>query len=387
VLLKQLTRSTLRQATSADGVNVTRVDLERGQVGAEIDTAVIEGAGQRYDLQVDSPRSTLAIKGTRVALYDQRPYDVEARSFTGEAVFERFDRQRVAFGRKNGGTVTVTGENPDPAAVALVAAVSDPGPRNARTASEQRAIANVFSRAGGVRFDPVLQLPVVTGGPVAGPSESLRPFFTGGLGLGITWDAATNLNIAVFENPGDNSRGRVLFPVRDFARQPGASIPFDHRGGANGGFEVANFETPTNGSYIVFANNPSDAPATAQFTAFAGGQQLSLFDVRTFQSVLTPSAVVRPGRTVFYQVFFGEDPPPAIDLPDFPDLPEIDVPLAARANRPAAASAEAVRGAAPEKPSKAVRSPKSAAVNRANEPKQPAKAAPPKAAERRKAGR
>ncbi len=58
----------------------------------------IEEAGVRHDSTIRSPNSALAVRGTKVSLYDQPPFTPEAVSLTGRAQFENTRRQVIAFG-------------------------------------------------------------------------------------------------------------------------------------------------------------------------------------------------------------------------------------------------------------------------------------------------
>jgi hypothetical protein len=64
----------------------------------------IEEAGVRHDSTIRSPNSALAVRGTKVSLYDQPPFTPEAVSLTGRAQFENTRRQIVAFGGTAGKT-------------------------------------------------------------------------------------------------------------------------------------------------------------------------------------------------------------------------------------------------------------------------------------------
>lgn len=348
-----LTNATLTATTPAAGQNVTVVALKRGQAGAEIDTESVKAAGQQYDVKLQSPRNTLAIKGTRVALYDQRPFDTEARSFTGTAVFETPQGRRVAFGKRGGGLVTVTGRTPDPTGVALSSAVADPSVRNARSDSEANLIANYFSRNTTIRFDRFSELPTIRGGNVPQSFEAFQSFFTGGLDFGVRWTGDTNLNIQVaesFDNNGNGTggpirTGRVIYPYGKLAAQGQSNIPFDHRGGANGGFEVANIGDPEKGHYGLLVQNLGSVPATAYFYASLNGKSQTFFNSFFVQQSMPPQVTVDPGQSVPLDVYFDSKPPVVVPLDPTDGGGGIDLPdgflkaqKAAKANivRPAA---------------------------------------------------
>jgi hypothetical protein len=351
IALDANTRATLRQAEEPGGVLVTIVSMRRGRAGTAVERP-LEASGQYIKVNIESPRSTLAIKGTRVALYDQQPYDVEARSFTGTASFEQFQRQRVSFGRKNGGLVTVTGQTPDPTGVALAAATSDPGARAARTESEARLISNYFSRSALVRFDRISNLPAVFGGPSPTPA-AVRTFFRGDLNFAISWKTGTNVNIAVLR-PNDevrNTAGGVVYPLGSLARGPNFDLPFDHRGGANGGFEVVNFTAPRNGSYTLFVQNFGRIPAAVTLSAFLNGQPLSLTNIIGGRPQTTPTRSIQPKKEVIFKVTLPESTPgEAAASPTNNVEPQAKSVKAQKADKPAVRTKDAAKPGAQRKP-------------------------------------
>src|SRR5204863_841220 len=92
----------------------------------------IEAAGREHDSTITSPSSTLAIRGTKVSVTDQRPFAAEAVSLTGRAQFRDFKKTRF-FGKKNGGTARINTQSNSAAAVAMGHTVVDPTIALART--------------------------------------------------------------------------------------------------------------------------------------------------------------------------------------------------------------------------------------------------------------
>ena len=78
----------------------------------------IEAAGTLHDATIHSPSSSLAVRGTRVSLYDQPPFNTEAVSLTGRAQFRNLRREVVAFGGRR--RAAVRGEDETAAQTALV---------------------------------------------------------------------------------------------------------------------------------------------------------------------------------------------------------------------------------------------------------------------------
>jgi hypothetical protein len=106
----------------------------------------IEAAGREHDASISSPSSTLAIRGTKVSLYDQRPFRAEAVSLTGRAEF-RTGKKQLRFGGTNQGKTKVNVDEPSAAALALDQATLDPTISLARSASEAPLIQNLLSSA------------------------------------------------------------------------------------------------------------------------------------------------------------------------------------------------------------------------------------------------
>src|ERR1700683_1194212 len=119
-------RATLRP----DGTIATDVGMEYGRVSKDVDVP------QRpHEDTIVTPASTLAVRGTRVSLYDQPPFEPEAISLTGQAVFSGLGQQvrAAAFGAKGEGTAGVTSSNPSAASNALNGRIVDPSDSGART--------------------------------------------------------------------------------------------------------------------------------------------------------------------------------------------------------------------------------------------------------------
>ncbi len=80
------------QAISDNGKLKTKIGMK--YVPRAVD---IESAGQEHEASISSPSSTLAIRGTQVTLFDQRPFNSIATSLTGRAMFKDAKKQ-VFFG-------------------------------------------------------------------------------------------------------------------------------------------------------------------------------------------------------------------------------------------------------------------------------------------------
>ena len=227
------------RATLAAGKFVTNVSMSYGRTRYDIDAA-----NREYDATVRSPNSTLGIRGTRVSLLDQRPFPPEAVSLTGTAQFRNIHRQLIALGKKGQGKTKIIGDQNNAAQFALDQAVVDPVVADARTDSEEPLVASLLSRGAVFNFNRELGIPVVTGGTVPRTDAELIPLLPGNLDFVARWTANVNFNIGVFTpdtvaNPG----GEAIYPAQGLTQSPsGGMIPFDHRGGPNGGIELVHWD-------------------------------------------------------------------------------------------------------------------------------------------------
>lgn len=238
----------------------------------------IEAAGLEHESTVHSPNATLAIRGTKVTLTDQRPFPPEAVSLTGTAQYSTEKRQ-VALGGKGTGTATVSGDL-TPADQALINSVIDPTTAFGRTPAENRLIATVISQGGVVTVDRTTGIPIVRGGLV--PTNAQLPgILPGTLNFVLRWSGNTDLNLGVgIEN---HQGGQFLYPALGLNVIPNGQIPFDHRGGANGGFEIASLDPPIAKTlYSVGALYVSGQTTAVRIDAFLNGKQIPLFDGNEF---------------------------------------------------------------------------------------------------------
>jgi hypothetical protein len=239
----------------------------------------IEAAGQEHESTISSPSSTLAVRGTKVSLYDQRPFRVEAVSLTGRADF-REGKKQLAFGGKNAGKTKVAQGETTVGSVALAEAVLDPSITFARSGSERSLVGSLLSRGATSTFDRENQMQVLFGGTHPLTDQQLIPTLPGTLNFVLRWDSNVDLNLGVSNNVG-GAGGEFVFPALGLNKTPsGGQIDFDHRGGPNGGIEVAYWKgwAPA-GSYgigVFIAKGSDPVPATVD--VFLGGQRLGIFD-------------------------------------------------------------------------------------------------------------
>lgn len=97
----------LRADLLPDGTIKTDVGLNYGRISKDVDEPK-----RTHDDTIVSPAATMAVRGTHVSLYDQPPYDPEAVSLTGAALFRTWTGFPVHLGAKGEGTAAVTGDAP-----------------------------------------------------------------------------------------------------------------------------------------------------------------------------------------------------------------------------------------------------------------------------------
>jgi hypothetical protein len=259
----------------------------------------IEEAGVDHESRITSPSSTLAIRGTKVSLYDQRPFRAEAVSLTGRADFKDV-RKQVAFGNKGQGKTKVNTAEPNAVAAALTLSYIDPGASLARTDAEAKIVDTLLSRGSTVTFDREAGIKVVRGG--FPPTDAqLVPALPGVLNFVVRWDTNSDLNLSV-GSPGGGGAGEFLHPLGALdVTASGGKTAFDHRGGEHGGIEIAYFPADyPKGLYGLGLVLVSGQPTVARVDAFLNGKRIGIFDGLTLQPtvavpVLPPTQGISEG--------------------------------------------------------------------------------------------
>ncbi len=268
----------------------------------------IQAAGVQHESTIRSPSSTLAVRGTNVSLYDQPPFAPEARSFTGRAEFRNAQRLLRLGGKGQG--ARIVGDQ-SAAATALNESVVDPSIAQARTGSENRLIANEVSKGALLNFNEQTQIATIRGG--AGPQSDaeLAASLPGQLNFVLRWSGNADLNLVVDEQRVAADKQiealftfqpeEILFPGFGLNRNAtGGVIPFDHRGGPNGGQEIAYWKDSfPDGIYGLAVQHASGESATFKLNAFENGKPISIFafgvesplvHATTIQRTLDPGA-------------------------------------------------------------------------------------------------
>jgi hypothetical protein len=134
----------LRASLLPDGTIKTDVGMTYGRVSKDVDVA-----SRPHQDTIVSPSSTLAVRGTRVSLYDQPPYAPEAVSLTGAAIFRNLRGELVSFGAKGGGVAKVNGDSTNAAQFQLQSIPVDPeGAFAGRTTAEKNLLASLSGLSG-----------------------------------------------------------------------------------------------------------------------------------------------------------------------------------------------------------------------------------------------
>jgi hypothetical protein len=276
VTLDRLGTLKLLQAVNDNGRLKTSLGMRYGRTRFDI-----EAAGREHDASISSPSSTLAVRGTQVNLFDQRPFRAEAVSLTGRADF-RDAKKQVAFGARNQGLTVVNVEDPDAASAALEGTVIDPSLALARSGSEGPLIDRLLASGSTVFFDQAAGIKVVTGG-VPPTDQELIPVLPGVMSFVARWGTDADLNFSVATPGGPGGAGEILYPIGALStNSSGGKVAFDHRGGPNGGIEIIYFpNTPPDGLYGLGLTLISGPTTTAQVDAFLNGERVDIFNGQT----------------------------------------------------------------------------------------------------------
>ena len=246
---------------------VTRAAIENGTI--KTDTVMkygrtrcqIDAAGREHDAAVRSATSTLAVRGTITELYDQPPFAVQAVSYTGRVEF-RDARRQVKLGARGGRTVRLDADRNSAAETARASTIVDPTIPQARTPAEQRLIEQVIATGGVIGFDVPGGIPVVRGGTPLTFDVNSTNFPGEGLNFVLNWTGDANLNLTVALP----AFGDLITPLTGLNRgKTGGVTSFDHRGGANGGFEIVYFPQNYPGSDCIDIPGPGNNPGTETY--------------------------------------------------------------------------------------------------------------------------
>jgi hypothetical protein len=239
----------------------------------------IQAAGLEHEASIISPSSTLAVRGTTVSLFDQPPFNPEAISYTGRAAFT-YNRATVSVGTKNGAFAKALAGTSGAAETALNETVVDPRYAPSLSSADQALLASEVARGAVLSYDPVANIPVVSGGRPQFDSE-LPAGLPGTLDLVLRWTGNADLALEVGLDKGDPltnilngfQQGEFLYPGYGYQNSPsGGHIPYDDIGGPTGGQEIAYWTgTFPTGLYGIAAQSISGAATSFTFDVYANG--------------------------------------------------------------------------------------------------------------------
>ena len=322
-VVDRMSTVTVLQAERRGNRQRTQLIMDYGRTAARVQAAGIE-----HDMQIRTPATTASVRGTEYTVYDQPPFAPELQTYTG-LVDYRFAKRQLSVGkggRSRGGRGA--------AETALLASVVDPSAAKARTNADAALIANEVSRGAVLTYDPNIRLNEIRGG--AGPQSdaALTNSLPGRLNFVLRWNQNVDVDIFVTVQPGDQLDNIIagtfnpqtfLYPGFGLQTSPtGGRIPYNHRGGPNGGQEIClwpdRFPNAIYG-FSALSNSNSDS-VDVRFNAFLDGEKISIYTfgedgtlVRTkgIQRTLAPQAtastiVLAPTNTLFEEI-----------LPESPD--------------------------------------------------------------------
>jgi hypothetical protein len=286
------------QTVSIDRLTTMKV-LKLLQSGGKVQTDLgikygrtrydLEGGGIEHQSTLRSPNATLAVRGTKVSLFDQPPYAPQAVSLTGRAEFAALRKRTIAFGNRGQGKTIVTSASETASDVALSQTVVDPTLQGARTESEAALLTTLISRGATTEIDRQSGIRIVRGG-VPPTDAQLVPALPGRLNFVLRWNSDANLDLGV-STPGTGGQpgGEFVFPAAGLNISPsGGKTAFDHRGGPNGGIEVVYFDHFVDGVYAIGGKDVTvGSVTTATIDAFLDGQRLQVFDGLSLSDTVT----------------------------------------------------------------------------------------------------
>lgn len=314
----------------------------------------IEAAGIEHESTIRSPSSTLAVRGTSVSLYDQPPFTPEALSYHGTATFRNAQRE-LRFGDK---TLTkVANDQSSAADTALALQAVDPTSSQARSSSDARFVAQQSSTSATLFFNHTTMIETISNGPAPLSDSALidaaaNGKLPGNLDIIIRWSGNADLNLNVGELNGTDpikllngiqtTQNEFLYPGFGLNHSSsGGTIPFDNRGGKNGGTELAYWQTPPKGIFGISAIHMSGVPTLVSINVFLDGKPLDnlttfevdssgnpVLDSNGFPTIIKSSQITRPvDKPSSPAAPFGPQSGLASVIEFIPPIPSFDDPV------------------------------------------------------------
>ena len=289
ISVDRLTAAKLLQAVQKGGKVTTDIGIKYGRTRYDL-----EGGGLEHQSTLRSPNATLAVRGTKVSLFDQPPFTPQAVSLTGRAEFraQRHGANRIAFGNRGQGKTVVNANSTNAGQFAMRQTVVDPTLQGARTESEMALLATVISRGANVSMDRESGINIVRGG-IPPTNAQLIPTLPGAINFVLRWQGDFDLNLGV-STPGSAAQPQAefIYPAKGLNITPNGKTLFDHRGGANGGFEVVYFNKVEEGIYKIAGSMITPGGQTsATIEAFMNGKSIEIAD---FNNLTIGQIVTKP---------------------------------------------------------------------------------------------
>jgi hypothetical protein len=139
-------------------IQILKANFESGKVFTDVGMKYgrtrydVESAEREHDTKVRSPSSVLAVRGTKVSIYDQPPFAPRAVSLTGRAQFRDLKKQ-VNFGGV--GKTQVSEKKDTPAAFAKDQTTNDPRGSFAGRTTDDEVLQTSLSTYGGTDFSEI----------------------------------------------------------------------------------------------------------------------------------------------------------------------------------------------------------------------------------------
>ena len=277
IAVDRLTTAKLLQAVQKNGKVTTDIGIKYGRTRYDL-----EGGGLEHQSTLRSPNATLAVRGTKVSLFDQPPFTPQAVSLTGRAEFSAQRRRAgtLAFGNRGQGKTVVNANSLTAGDLALKQTIVDPTLQGARTESEQALLATVISRGANVSLDRDTGITIVRGG-VPPTDAQLLPSLPGKVNFVLHWTGDFNINLGV-STPGTETftQAEFVYPARGVNVSANGKTAFDHQGGGNGGVEIVSFNNVQDGIYKIAGRMITPGGSTsATLTAYIDGKPVDLGDL------------------------------------------------------------------------------------------------------------